>query len=346
MSDSASTILARMLATISDTYDKTDGSFFYDILEPVATELAAIDAYKDTILTYGFASTSTGDYLDKIVDEVGLSRKDGTYATGYVTITGTSGSAITEGCYVSSDNYKFAFTGTSVVPTSGSIDVEVKCTTEGTAGNVVSGAIKYFPVTLSGLTSVTNNDAFTSGYEEETDDTLRERYYTKVQTIASSGNSADYIVWAESVSGVGDAKVVESWNGNGTVKVIIIDSNKIGASDTLVETTAEYIETYRPVCVDVTVVSATEVSIALSLTLTLEDGYDTDTITSSITSTITSYLATLAFDKDYVSYAKIGSYIIDIDGVEDYDDLLVNGGTDNISISSDEVAVMGAVTVG
>lgn len=65
--------------------------------------------------------------------------------------------------------------------------------------------------------------------DQETDDELRARYYIKIQTPATSGNAYHYRLWSKEVSGVGDAKVYPLWNGNGTVKVLIIDSNKTGA---------------------------------------------------------------------------------------------------------------------
>ena len=47
-----------------------------------------------------------------------------------------------------------------------------------------------------------------------------------------------------------------------------------------------------------------------------------------------------------MSYARIGSAILDTEGVEDYENLTVNGGTGNLSIPAKYAAVLGEVTAG
>ena len=96
------------------------------------------------------------------------------------------------------------------------------------------GAVNRFPVTLPGLVSVTNEEAASGGFDEETDDELRERYFEKVSLPATSGSKYHYVMWAKEVSGVGDAKCLPLWNGNGTVKVVIINADKGAASSELI----------------------------------------------------------------------------------------------------------------
>ena len=55
---------------------------------------------------------------------------------------------------------------------------------------------------------------------------LRKRFTEYVSHPITSGNKWQYISWAKSVDGVGDAKCLPLWNGAGTVKVIIVDSGK------------------------------------------------------------------------------------------------------------------------
>lgn len=353
MSDSRDLIQARLLADIDDSYNKSEGEFLYDAEKPVAIELEA--AYKtiEKLPNISFADTAEGKDLDKVVNKFGVYRKGTTQSNGVVTITGNPEAQVAKGELVATDTLSFMFTETKTIPSSGIIDVNVKCKTYGKIGNIPAGAIKYFPKTLNGLQTVKNINAFTNGYDEEDDDSLRERYYAKIQNPVTSANKAQFKNWALEVTGVGDAKVIPLWNGNGTVKIIIINSNKVGADSILVKSVQDYIDPNMngdgsgkmPTCGAIcTVASAAEKTI--NINVNIETSEDIDAIKPNIENSIKNYLENIAFKQDYVSYAKIGALIIEVDGVIDYTNLTINNTTSNISISDVEVAVLGGVVLG
>ena len=344
MSDSKEQILQRLLDQISSEYDKTVGSFFYDVSKPLAIELEQTYAKLENILLNGFAITATGAYLDNKVAEQGLVRKPATKAEGAVYITGTPGTIIPDGSKVASDNLIFSVFGAYEL-VDASTYVYVFCDTAGSVGNVPIGSIKKFPVTLTGLTGVTNLEAITGGYDTETDEELRQRYFDKVSAPVSSGNKYHYINWAKEVTGVGDVKVLPLWNGAGTVKVIIINSNRGVASQSLIDEVTAKIEDSRPIGANITVESAVPLSINVSATLTLLTSISLETVIPKIEALIGAYLKHTAFSQDYISYAHIGGAILSVDGVLDYTNLKVNNGTVNIAIDENEVAVLGEVVL-
>lgn len=344
MADSKETLINSMLGKIDSSYDKSEGTFFYDVIMPVAIELEKLSKQTDAILTKGFADTATGKDLDRIVSEVGIVRKKATKSTGTITVTGINGSKIISGEKVSTDSINFIFLEDKKIENN-TIDVEVECEIYGTDGNIPIGAIKYFPKTLQGLQTVTNKEALVNGYNEEDDEALRERYYIKVRTPATSGNIYHYKQWCLETTGVGDCRIIPLWNGNGTVKCILINANKKGADSSLIDSVKENIENNRPIGATVTVISALEKEINVTLNLTIEESYNIENIKTSIENTITAYLKDIAFDKTYVSLAKIGSFILDTDGVVDYTELKINESVDNIQITNEEVAVLGQVVI-
>ena len=347
MADSKELIQQRMLGNISDEYDKTTGSFFYDVTRPTAIELENLDLKADSILDKGFADTATGSDLDRIVYEQGISRKLATKAKGEVIVTGLVGAVISKDEMVASDNVNFIFLEDKVIPTEKTINVSVECEQYGIIGNVPVGAIKYFPKTLEGLQTVINMSAFRNGYEEETDESLRERYYTKIQTPATSGNRWHYLNWAKEVTGVGNARVFPLANGPGTVKVVIINSNKRGADIGLINDVYTHIEEVRPIGADVTVESATEKAIDISVALVIDtNNYDLNQVKTTIETNITDYFKAIAFKETYISYAKVSNLIFDTPGVLDYSNLKVNNGTANMVITDTEVAILGGVVLG
>ena len=102
-------------------------------------------------------------------------------------------------------------------------------------------------------------------------------------------------------------------------------------------------------------VKAVEQAVALSLTLVLAEGAEQETVEAAIRTAVSGYLKeqaleayqpSLSPEKGYrVSYARIGSAILDTDGVEDYEGLTVNGGTANLTIPAKHAAVLGEVSV-
>ena len=68
-------------------------------------------------------------------------------------------------------------------------------------------------------------------------------------------------------------------------------------------------------------------------------------IQKSIETAVTNYLSGEAIKKSYISYAKIGSIILSIPGVEDYSNLKINGAAANIKIADDAVPTLGSVII-
>lgn len=338
-------ILNDMLSTIDDTVDKSEGSYVYDVLAAASIELNNILNFAEKIQDKAFVDTAEAKNLDRIVNQIGIKRKEATFAEGYVTVSGDEGATITKGQMCASEKNNYIFQENKKIDDTGEITVFVKCETAGTTGNVPAGAIKYFPKTIMGLTAVTNKEAIENGYNIESDESLRERYYIKIRTPATSGNKFDYLNWALNVSGVGNAKVIPIWNGPGTVKVIILDENMKAASTELINSVKKIIEEKRPVGAEVTVTTATEKSINITANISLEDGYYKDSILQQFKEKFNAYLKEIAFDKNYVSLARTGVFLLDIEGVIDYSELKLNNEKDNVIVGPEEVAILGEVTL-
>jgi len=187
-----------------------------------------------------------------------------------------------------------------------------------------------------------------SGTDIESDEALYNRIIAKVQHPATSGNIYHYEQWALEVNGIGGAKTQDTWNGNGTVRVIVIDSNKQVASSTLVNNVAAHIEENRPVGAIVTTISATAKTINIVVDVQKNSAFTNQQVTDSVTQQISAYIKSLPFKQDttaQVSYARIGDAIFDSDVVSDYSNLMVNNGVANVSVADTEIAILGTVTV-
>jgi len=345
------TLQNEMLSNISEDYEKSPGNLPYDLLRSFAIELSNLYIDLAAIADKIDVDKLLGEELDKYVfQRKGLNRKQPTYAVGVLTVVG-NGTINIGDIFESVSGVQF--TATQTIAVAGTANVSIQAVIPGGSGNLGANVITQMPITITGITSVNNAEGTYNGYEGETDASLRERYYSELQKPPSSGNIYHYLCWANEVPGVGDAKVIPLWNGNNTVKVVIIDSNKVPASAGLVNSVQVYIDPgisgngsgAAPMGAYCTVVSATAKNINISVNITRLAGYSVAEVTASITTSITAYLASIAFKQDSVSYAQISSSILNSKGVQDLSSLLVNGGTSNVAVATGEVAVLGSVSV-
>lgn len=349
-------VLQRMLDLLSSDIDKREGSIAYDLIAPAAGEISYFYTLLDMVLQEGFASTASGEFLDLRCAELGVYRKKGTTSEGFVTFTALDpaleeGRLIESGTVVATEGEipLYFMTTQDGVITNGKATVPIVCEIQGVYGNLQAGSIKQVIGDLSGILTVTNEQDLYSGSDDESDESLLDRYMEFVQRPVTSGNENHYLVWAKSIDGIGDARVQSNHTNSsiavGTVDVIVLDASKLPASETLLDSVKTYIESVRPIGANVIVRGANKVDIAVSCQLVLQSGVSVSDVQPSIENAIVSYLKSLAFSDNTVRYSRIGNAILDTEGVLDYTNLTINGTTSNIVTVFDEVAVLNGVTL-
>ena len=348
----AESIQERMMNNLPDDIDKTEGGFPWDFTMPTALEKAELVEFElnETLLLMHFMFAE-GIYLDYHAEAAGISRKAATNATGTVSIEGTPGTEIPAGFEfavpASGDDAAIIFTTDTdaTIDLNGSVEIPITAEEPGTEGNVGAQTIIIMASpTIDGIESVINEAATTGGTDEESDDDLRERIAQAIQSVSNSfcGCDADYKRWAMEVGGVGSALVIPEWNGPGTVKVIVIDSNGAPASQAIVEAVYNSIvspndrsKRKAPIGATVTVVAPSSVDVAISFNLILETDSVAETVIANIRTAIENYLAD-ASDEGEINVNRVGSQIIRTAGVKDYNNLLINNSTQNIPLNRDQ----------
>lgn len=348
-------IKQRMISNAPTGINVEEGDFFYDAISPAAIELVLAYLQMEEVLKTGFAETSYGEYLDRKAAERGLSRKPATKGSGQIEVTATAGTTINQGNVLATfqGNIRMVATETKVIGQTAKELITFENETAGDLGNILKGTVFVAPTAITGFTSATNPEQINAGTDEESDESLCERYLETAKAPTVSGNKNDYLKWAKDMAGVGDAKVFPLWNGNSTVKVLIIDSNKQPASSALVSEVQNKIDPgasglglgTAPVGAFCTVASAEGLNINVAATVV---GVSASTVLPIFEGKLEEYLKSIAFVYDSVSYAHIGSILLDSisnAGGTDYTGMTVNGGTSNVQIGSEQVAVMGTVTL-
>ncbi|WP_138755128.1 baseplate J/gp47 family protein [Paenibacillus sinopodophylli] len=329
-------LLQKMLDLVTADVDKREGSIIYDALAPAAAELSELYAQLDVSMNLAFADTSSGEYLSRRTADFGIIRQPAARTKRLGKFYGAGGNPVDVpiGSRYSLNMSNFVVRERL---SSGSFILESEL--DGAAGNQQFG--EMLPIDyVSSLARAELSDVLVPGEDEESDEQLRARFLVEVQNPGTSGNVSDYMRWTTSVAGVGGARVMPLWDGPGTVKVVIVNTDKQPASDVLQQTVLVYLNEQRPIGAEVSVVSASSVPIHIKAKVTLAAGFTVQQVNGSFVNTVRAYLEETAFRVNYVSIAKLGTLLLSIPGVLDYHGLLLNGGGANVGLNIDEVPVV------
>jgi uncharacterized phage protein gp47/JayE len=356
-SEDSTTILNKMLSNMSDTTDKTEGYLAYEVPAASSKEHAKVLSKLDDLANKFHISNLSGDELaERVYERTGLTKNKATYAATYLTITGNPTINIGDLFQTLS---RIQYAATESITINGTGIVRVKALIAGSASMVPAGQITQMPIAINGVTSVTNLGTTTGGYDAESDSSLLERYYEKLQSPSTGGNIAYFRGIAKDYDGVGEVKIYPTWNGNQTIKIVVIDANKQVPSQDFINDMQEYIDPLgeswgqgmgtAPYGAFTTVEAAIAKTINVSFTAVKDTNYTDDERQANFEVALTNYLASIAFSASSVSYNKIGSLIIDTAGFTDYNNLTVNGGTSLIPLiytaALTECPIKGVVTI-
>lgn len=232
---------------------------------------------------------------------------------------------------------------------------QMRCETSGEIGNKSFGEltpIEYIDKDLEGDLI----ELLIPAEDEEGIESLRERYLNSFDSNPFGGNRQDYKDKTKALDGVGGVIVVPVWNGGGTVKLIIIDSEFNKATPTLVEKVQEQIDPppqgegngIAPIGHTVTVTTPEELSVDITFRITFNEGYGWSQLKPQVTKTLEDYL--LEVRKNWengniaVRISQIETRILNLEGVLDVADTTLNGVAGNLMVEQEELPVLGGVT--
>lgn len=344
-------ILKRMLDRIPNTFDKREGSVIYDALAPAAMELKLAYIEFDEILNESFADTASRDFLIRRCAERGITPGKATNAV-------LSGEFTPMNIDVTGQRFslnKLNYTAEEKIEDG---KYKMRCETAGSIGNRYLGTI--IPINyINGLQNAELTGVLIPGEDEENTESLRTRYFNSFNEKSFAGNRADYIEKTNAVEGVGAVKVIPHWDGAGTVKLVIIDSDYNKASDELITKVKETLDPERnsgsgcglaPIGHIVTVKSAAEKVIAINTKIIFRDSLTWLGLQETINNTISDYLYELRkqwADEEglTIRISQIESRILNINGIIDVSDTAVNGDTKNMVLNEFEIPVLGGVSI-
>ena len=336
-------IKQRILNNIQTDIDKREGSFTQNLISPISQELAKFYIEQEDLVNMAFVRNGFFNYLDLKCEEYGIYRKEGTKAVGEVVFVGDNGVSIDNGTVLSYNNLYFVVLNDADI-VGNQAELVVEALEIGKQYNLLANTKLTAVEPINGVSDIFIKSNISNGTDIETDEELRDRYFDAIKKSYTSGNVSHYEQWATEVNGVGLCKVFPLKNGNGTVEIVITDSNMLGASSELIESVKANIEEKRPIGANVSVVSATEKVVNITANITLASGYSVEEIKSDFANKVTEYLKEISFKSSYVSNARLGNLLLDTNGVLDYTEFKINNLTTNIALSDIEVPKLGTIS--
>ena len=322
-----------------------EGSFIYTALAPFAMELALLYLQLEQDEMNGFADTADYEHLKKLALDRGIIPSSATHAVGI----GKFDVEIPIGSKFSINTYSF-ISGEAIVGRSDGY-FYYKLTSEQTGKEINSVFGKLTPITFIRNLNYAYLTEITIPAEDDEDiESFRERYFETFNKKSFGGNKADYIDKINSFNGVGACKVYPLWNGGGTVKIVIINSEYEVPSQTLINDIQNEIDPnidgngdgYAPIGHKVTIAGVTERNITVSAELVLDAEYVFDDVKDDIILSINTYFNSQ--NKVWANNtnltlrtAQVITSILNVKGVVDVLRCLLNGSTANIELEQNEI---------
>ncbi len=346
-------LMAQKMAGIDDALDKREvTSMIYNATAANSVETIQMLVTLKNFVDMMFADTAPREYLIRRAAERGLKPHEATYAMR----KGVFNIDVPIGGRFSLDDLNY-----EVVERTSLGQFILQCETSGIVGNLFSGQL--IPIEyIKGLETATLSDLLVPGEDEEDTETFRKRYFNSFGSTAFGGNRADYKEKVLELPGVGGVRVYRAWNGGGTVKIVIINSEYQVPSTTLIGQVQETVDPLHaqgeglgtaPIDHIVTVFGVSQSAINIGLNITYQSGWSWVDIEASVQSVIDNYLKELA--KEWaqsendnmgvvVRVSQIEYRLLGIDGILDIGNTTLNGGTSNIEVNNESIPVRGTVS--
>lgn len=346
--------LGLMLDKVPENIDKREGSIIYDAVAPAAMVMAQESLALANLIKQVYIKTAQGEFLDWRAYEHGTKRFEATQTEVRAIFQDADGKPI--------DNVaigdKFASLGESpifytVTKINDDLSGEMVADEPGTEPNSYLGQV--IPVTANDRVNWAEIEEITvPSRDAESDEHLRNRLLKADSWLAYGGNIADYVDMISRIKEVGAAQVYPTWNGPGTVKLVITDNNYQPASDTLVKKVKDEIDPedktalgygLSPIDHRVTVVAPNRFNVDIKARITISSTANLDDVKAKIRKSLEEYFDGLrktwsvinsATGRGYslnIYRSKILSRIMMVEGVSNCTMPVLNGKEEDISLT-------------
>lgn len=188
--------------------------------------------------------------------------------------------------------------------------------------------------------------------EDESDESLLARILEEAELETGAGSKADYIVWTKEIDGVGNVLVDPLWQGEGTIRIVILGADGREAPQAVIDAVQNHLDPGRkgigegkaPPGAKVTVATAAIRIVNATIPgLVVVPGYTLEKVKTNAATALRKYLKTVS-PGGVIRLKEAEATIVNALGVQDMGDLLLNGARSNIVLGINELADLGSVS--
>lgn len=358
-----------MLDNVPNDIDKREGSIIYDAVAPAAMVSAQQSLSLANIIRETYIKTAQGEFLDYRAVEHGTNRYAATNTEVKAKFNDDNGNPVNVEVgdrFASIAESPIFYT---VIKANDDGTAEMQAEEAGTSANSYLGQV--LPVTPNdNLAWAEITEVTIPARDKETDDHLRARLLNSNSWVAYGGNVADYLDMTSKIHDVGATQVYPTWDGAGTVKLVILNNDLMPASQTLIKKVKEEIDPedkttegygLAPIDHRVTVTTAETLTVNVQINALLDAQHVTSNIEQQIKNVLSKFFIELrqnwatinpATGRGYtltIFRSRILSKIMQIEGVANADLPILNGENKDISLIFDnkvsQLPILGEVTV-
>lgn len=358
-----------MLDNVPNDIDKREGSIIYDALAPAAMVSAQQSLSLANIIRETYIKTAQGEFLDYRAVEHSTNRYAATNTEVKAKFNDDDGNPVNVNVgdrFASIAESPIFYT---VIKANGDGTAEMQAEESGTSANSYIGQV--LPVTPNdNLAWAEITEVTIPARDEENDDHLRARLLNSNSWVAYGGNVADYLDMTSKIHDVGATQVYPTWDGPGTVKLVILNNDLMPASSTLVKKVKEEIDPedketqgygLAPIDHRVTVTTAETLTVNVQINALLDAQHVTSNIEQQIKNVLSNFFIELRQNwatinpttgRGYtltIFRSRILSKIMQIEGVANADLPILNGENKDISLIFDnkvsQLPILGEVTI-
>jgi len=338
------------------------GSVIRTLLEVIAKPLSDLYQLVMTVTRGGFIQTAEGKWLDLKVRELGLERKPGVKASGYVTFFRDEGKpeevVIPAGTIVKTvvdseaKSYRFKTTEDGVIE-SGSSEaiVLVEADEIGLDYNVGKNTLIKINAHITGVDGVANKDVDTGsgvrgwqvdvGTDEESDELLRTRAIYRWDELGVGGTADAYRSWVLSVPGVSSVQVLDNFPfGPGTVGLIVASENGLPTLE-LLDEVSRVVNEKKPLTATVHVLSPNPKIVDLSVSLERFSTFTADVIEDSVRYNLLSINTDMVIGEKLV-ISRLIAELMKIEGIYSVE---ITTPSQNVAAEPDELIQIGEIEI-
>lgn len=335
-----------------DDIDFSDGEPLRTIIEAVMNELDLQNWQLSQVYENSFIDTAYGDDLSELVKINGTTRKEAISATGkvkfYRSTPATVDYLIPVGTLVETlpdneGNTCSYETTENVTLLTGQTEVyaNVNAIEPGVASNVVINKVIVINNPPMGIESVTNDEVISGGEDEESDDDLKTRTKSALET-AGQGTILALTNKILSNPGIKSVKILDMQRGIGTVDILVLGYTLPMASDLMTQITQIATDT-KAGGIDVILYEPTTNTVNISMTLTLSQGTTINDVSVLVNDAINNYFSSLGIGNSLIKN-QLSKEILN--NTEDkVIDLTINIPSSNIVVDDNSIIILGTVTL-